>query len=332
MSYAASDEIVERILKSRKIDPHIHCRDGRQAYKATIRQVKEFAKDLGIVAIGDMPNKEPPITSERNVMSWLRFAESEGCLEGYYLYIGATNNPEQIEEAASVASENPKVLGIKYFTTGGGVLTISNEKDQLRFYETLAKHNYTDIVAIHCEKESLFRMDKWNPERPWTWNEARPPQAETAAVEDQIKFAKEAGFEGVLYILHVTVGETIDLIDAYRGDINIYCGVTPHHLLIPTSYMMGRNGLIYKTNPPVRPEKEVEILRERLEEGKIDCIESDHAPHTPNEKFEKYLSGYTSYEIYPRLIESLVSWGLGEERILDLTYNNAKRIFKKIIE
>jgi dihydroorotase-like cyclic amidohydrolase len=111
----------------------------------------------------------------------------------------------------------------------------------------------------------------------------------------------------------------------------IICGATPHSLLITTEDMKGKMGLKYKANPPIRPPETVYKLRKSLE--RIDFIESDHAPHSPEEKFANgYLSGYTSYEIYSPLIEALSSLGLTEKRIEDMTYNNAKKFFPKIKE
>ncbi len=97
------------------IDPHVHCRDWDQSYKATISSVMETARRNGVVAIVDMPNTQPPITTMELVARRLRTAEKEGCSEGYYLYVGATSDPQQLADAVDIIDSNPKVLGMKLY-------------------------------------------------------------------------------------------------------------------------------------------------------------------------------------------------------------------------
>jgi dihydroorotase len=317
------------------IDPHVHCRDGKLSYKATIKSVTDLARSQYVIAIFDMPNTDPPIISRHDVNERIKLAQSEGCLDGYYLYIGATNDKNQLEEAVEVAMNHPRVVGIKYSTAGKGKLAIKDEDEQKKVYETLAKCDYTGVLCVHSEKESYFKMDKWNPERPWTWNMARPSTAETGAVKDQIRFVKETGFKGTLYIPHVSVPTTVDTINEARNNISIVCGVTPHHLTISTSDMKDmewKKGIMYKVNPPVRSLWSVFGLREHLKLKKINWIESDHAPHSFKDKTEKFMSGFPSLENYFDTLRKLRDWGLPKEEILDLTYTNIKRVFTKVRE
>jgi len=316
------------------IDPHVHCRDWKLAYKgATIKSVKQLAESQYVDVIFDMPNTNPTMNSLRLVEERLRLAKSEGCSDGYYVYIGATKNENQLREAAHVATTHPKVVGIKFFTTGKpeDVLAITDEKDQKKVYETLTECDYTGVIGVHCEKESLFRMNRWKPEKPWTWNLARPKEAEVEAVKDQIRFVKKTGFDGTLYIPHVSAVETVNVIDNARSSISIVCGVTPHHLTKSTLDMREAYGIFYKCNPPIR-DMEKDGLKDCLIEGKIDWFETDHAPHSFREKTElPFMSGFPSLEYYHQTIELFRRWGLSKERIEDLTYNNIKRTFKKVI-
>ena len=88
------------------IDPHVHCRDWSQSYKATIKSVTELARSQGIVAIFDMPNTEPPILTKALVEKRLQTAIDENCIDGYYLYMGITSKPEQIREAVETFNSN----------------------------------------------------------------------------------------------------------------------------------------------------------------------------------------------------------------------------------
>lgn len=319
------------------VDPHVHCRDWKQSYKATIKSVTELARSQGVKAIFDMPNTDPPIISKELVEKRIKTAEEEECLDDYYLYIGITKYPEQIKEAVEVVKTNPKVVGIKMFAGKSvGDLTIPDESDQARVYEELSQLNYDGVLAVHCEKESLFRMNLWNPNNPQSWNFARPIESEIESVKDQIRFAKRAGFKGTLHICHISTPEAVEIIQKAKNDLHITCGVTPHHLSYSTLNMKGRKGLMYKVNPPLRDNSKVKTLRDYLKQGKIDWIETDHAPHTRQEKLYpltgEYMSGIQSLRFYSLFLNDLRKEGFTENQIYELTYGNIKRVFRKIVQ
>lgn len=326
--------------KQPHIDPHVHCRDWEQSYKATIKSVTEIARSQGVTAIVDMPNTQPQITSRRLVERRLETAKKEGCLDGYYLYIGATGDPEQIRDAVTVVDSNPKVLGMKlYAGKSVGNLQVAGEDEQEVVYKTLAELGYMGVVMLHCEKESLFNMLLWDPKRPYTWNLARPPQAEVESVKDQIKFAKEHGVKAHLHVCHISVPESVELVNSAKSDLRISCGITPHHATLSTDDMMTPESVRYKVNPPIRDIGLVRKMRGLLKEGKIDLIETDHAPHTLQEKefnpkkpANDYMSGIPSLNNYSSFIEGLAKDGFSDEQIRMLTYSNIKKIFPKIIE
>ncbi|MDE1860132.1 MAG: dihydroorotase [Candidatus Micrarchaeota archaeon] len=317
----------------KRIDPHVHCRDWGQSYKATIKSVTEIARRQGVVAIIDMPNTQPAITSEELVMRRLSTAESEGCLDGYYLYVGATRSPEQLKEAVRLVRDNPKVLGIKmYAGRSVGDLEVPDEEGQRAVYRALAGAGYTGPVMLHCEKESLFRMDLWDPKRPHTWLMARPPEAEVESVRDQIRLAIDSGLEAHLHICHISVPEAVELVNDARRELDISCGATPHHLTMSTDDMKTRDGITYKVNPPLRDRETAAGLMDLLKHGRIDWIETDHAPHTEDEKARSYLSGIQSLGTYSSFLEGLREDGFTDAQIERLTYSNIKRVFPKIIE
>jgi dihydroorotase len=196
---------------------------------------------------------------------------------------------------------------------------------------TLANAGYEGVLAVHCEKEALIK-DIFNPSEPFTHTLSRPNASEIESIKDQIRFAKEADFKGTLHICHVSCKESIELVDKARkaGGLKITCGVTPHHLLWSDEMMKSREGLLYKMNPPLRSKEDVEALRGALKEGKIDWIETDHAPHAVGEKMHKgHPSGYPSLYLYKKLVEeTLGEWGLGKKQINDLTSGNIIKTFK----
>lgn len=326
--------------EEKHIDPHVHCRDWDQSYKATIKSVTQTARRQGVIAIVDMPNTLPPITSRELVEKRLETADKEGCLKGYYLYVGATKDPKQITDAANVVDSNPKVLGMKlYAGKSVGDLQVAEENDQRTVYKTLAEIGYKGVVMLHCEKESLFKLELWNPIKPYTWGLARPPEAEIESVKDQIKFAKEYGVKAHLHVCHISLPESVELVNNAKSELNISCGVTPHHIMLSANDLRAPETVIYKVNPPIRDLEAVKKMKKLLAAGKIDIIETDHAPHSAQEKEyeehkakDSYMSGIPSLSSYSEFLSNLVMNGYSDDMIDRLTYSNIKKIFPKIVE
>jgi dihydroorotase len=322
-------------MKRKFIDPHVHCRDWGQSYKSTIAEVMKLAKSQGVVAICDMPNTDPPITTAELIGKRFQTAKDEGVDEGYYLFIGATTDPTQLKEAFYTAAAHPKVVGVKlYAGVSVGDLSVPSAEDQRLVYREAAKANYNGVIAVHCEEESLAQPAKWDPAKPASWNEAKPPIMEIVGVDNQIRFAKEEGFMGHLHICHVSTPEAVSRVHIEKEKMEISCGSTPHHLTLSTEIDMdSEKGILYKVNPPIRGRIAMLEMRRLLKKGWIDFIESDHAPHTFEEKTQPpFMSGIRSLEGYDLLIEGLLKDGFTEEQIAKLTYSNIKQVYTKIRE
>jgi dihydroorotase len=160
---------------------------------------------------------------------------------------------------------------------------------------------------------------------------ARPPQAETGSIEDQIKLVRASGFRGTLHICHVSTAESVGLVRSARPQIKITCGVTPHHLLWANTQMNSREGLLYKVNPPLRELNDCIALRQALKAGDIDWIETDHAPHPISEKlYPPYASGYPSLCLYGDLVDNILPmWGINANTIKNVTCSNIQKTFTK---
>lgn len=315
--------------RQKRIDPHVHCRDGKEAHKTTIKEVAELARTQGIDIIFDMPNTDPPILTEKDVRDRLKLAAGAGVK--YFLYVGLTAGETQIKKAVDLAKNHPQVVGLKLYTTyRTGPLNVSRETSQKMVYLKLKEAGYKGVLAVHCEKEKRFKSGIWDSQKPWTHSLVRPPGAEVESVNDQIKFAKEAGFAGKLHICHISCPESVDLVQNAKNRLNISCGVTPHHLSLTTEdqKIAPKFGLYYKVNPPLRDKKMVELLLKYLKDGKIDVVETDHAPHAAHEKSRPpYLSGMPSLNLYSHFLDQLRQEGVNETQIDNLTYWNIKRIF-----
>ncbi len=310
------------------IDPHVHCRDGREGYKETIAHVFKLCDEQGVGMIFDMPNTQPPLLSERDADARLQLVPP-GEKRRYRMYLGATADPAQLRAAAAAVANHEYLIGLKlYAGRSVGALAVVSERDQQAVYRTLAEAGYTGVLAAHCEKESLF-VNAFDPKQPPSHSLARPAAAEAQAIADQVRFAETAGFRGSLHICHVSSAAGLAAVRAARGRVKITCGVTPHHLLWSSAQAAGPAGLLYKVNPPLREPSDTVALRQALKNGEIDWIETDHAPHPVSEKlYPPYASGYPALCLYRRLVEELLPcWGLDGGRIRSVTGDGARRVF-----
>jgi dihydroorotase len=312
------------------IDPHIHLRDWNQTVKETVKHGIKVAHKAGLDGIFEMPNTDPAMTSIEKIKDRIQLADKaikELKLNIFHgVYAGLTPNPIQIKEMVDAYNKLfPRIVGFKMFAgKSTGDLSITQERDQRIIYSTLAKLNYKGIIAVHCEKESMFKPELWIPEKPETHCLARPPESETESVNDQIAFAKEEGFKGTLHIVHISVPESIELIESARKviDFKITCGITPHHALLNQEMMKKKDGILMKVNPPLRTKVMQQQMLQALFDGKIDWIETDHAPHNLKDKIEKHASGFPGMPFYPKFIKILKNKNISNQMIEDLTHNN----------
>lgn len=268
------------------IDAHVHLRDWGQSEKETLLHGMSIALFCGIDELFDMPNTSPPLTDRASVEKRIADAKRCGLPLRYHLYAGVTSDPKQIEEVVTLTREYPQeVIGLKMFAGHStGNMGLTEGETQKMVYRTLASLGYEGVVALHCEKESLLRPELEDPSDYSSHSLARPVEAEVASVADQIRYSEEVGFGGHLHICHLSSVSSLALVEeAKKKGRRISCAATPHHLLLNCSD--ASDHMLYaKMNPPLRNEAEREALFSALLAGRIDWIETDHAPHTLADK------------------------------------------------
>ena len=308
-------------------DPHVHLRDWNQSSKETIVHGMLTGARAGFDVFFDMPNCNPPLTDRTTIEKRIilgQKAEQELKTQGfdvhYHVYCGITEDSNQIREMVRAYNDLfSEVCGMKMFASQStGNMGIINPEAQKAVYRTLTEENYRGVIAVHCEKESLFR-----PEEP-AHSLRRPPESEEASVSDQIRFAEEAGFKGTLHIAHISTAGALEAVREARkrSIIRITCGATPHHILLNTE----NESAIVKMNPPLRDEENRRAIWNAIFDGTIDWIESDHAPHTLADK-ENGASGLPGFEGMLIAIRKLRDAGITEQRLSELLCTNALKAF-----
>ena len=264
------------------IDSHVHLRDFRQAYKGeTVKHGLEVARDSGVDAVFDMPNTSPPIMNEELVIKRLKLAKEANVPEVFYgLYIGLTQDLEQVKRAVDITRKFKEVIGMKLYAGHSvGNLGVTKTEQQFEVYNTLSKEGYKGVLAVHCVKESEMDSSKWHYENPISHCHSRPEKAEIESVGDQIMFANATNFKGKLHIAHISSPKAVDLVNqAGIFPVDASCGICPHHFIYDWTKMSNGNGILFKMNPPLREPSSREKMLDYLRGGKIDWIETDHAP------------------------------------------------------
>ncbi|MGO9310649.1 MAG: dihydroorotase [Spirochaetia bacterium] len=323
------------------IDPHVHLRDWGQADKETLRHGLSVAYRAGLDAVFEMPNTDPPLVTREAIQRRIDDADAARSSLGiqifHGLYAGLTAVPRQIEEAVRAWKELfPRVVGLKlYAGHSTGRMGVVDPREQALVYRTLAALGFTGVLAVHCEKEDLLRPSEWDPKRPVSHARARPPAAEVASVHDQKTFARAARFRGTLHVCHISTPWALDLLRGRHEEgtseelpaFRVTCGLTPHHALLDANMMESGEGLLLKVNPPLRPLPFPAAMLQRLMDGDIDWIETDHAPHTRRDKIEGFASGFPGFPFYPRFVRLLSRRGLAPDRIRELTHDAICRAF-----
>jgi dihydroorotase len=309
------------------IDAHVHVRDLQQAYKEDWETASMAALAGGVTTIFDMPNTLPATINLKNLNIKRKAAEMS--LVNYKFFIGATNsNQKDIEE---ILDKNaPDIAGIKVFLAGSVSNETVTDEDILKQVFELAKQ-YDKVVVIHTELQEL--LDKWQQRLPYNnilkHNAIRNRQCAIKGTELVLRLSEVIGNK--IYIAHVSTFEEIELIKKYKCNNQVFCEVTPHHLLLNES-ILEKVGNIGKVNPPLRSEKDNAALWQAINNGIADTIGTDHAPHTIEEKqqeYEKAPSGFPGLETCLLLLLNEVNEGnLKLEKLIELTSNNPAKIFQ----
>lgn len=319
------------------VDVHVHTRDFKQKEKETIDHALKVARTAGVSAILAMPNTDPTLSTEREVLDYRNLAEQSSVKDVYFgVYMAVTKDPEQIKNAVVMTEKySDFVKGLKLYaghSTGNiGVIAIP---EQYAVFEKLTKVGYKGVLAIHAEKESRMNSKLFDRNSPITHATlARPAEAEEESIIDMVAIAKQTGYKGKLHFVHISSSKSVELLEqAKKGGLDISSGVCPHHLVYDWNSMKEKNGILLKMNPPLRAPGENNLMLEHLREGRIDWIETDHAPHTLADKLGnnakgECASGISALHAWPLVVSYLTLKGFTRNRIEEVIGKKATERF-----
>ena len=287
------------------IDPQVHFRDPGQPEKEDLGSGSAAAVSGGITSFLDMPNNVPSITNLEGMQGKLDTAAKK-CVNNYGFFIGATeDNVADLQEVVGTKDKPiaiPGICGIKIFMgVSTGTLLVSDKVALEKIFTETA-----GLIAVHAEDE-----DRMNERRKLI--EGRTDVAAHAYYRDDItallatklsvELAIKTGHR--LHILHLTSGIEADYLADYctlpsKAEQHpiITTEVLPQHLTFDETDV-DEQGVRLQMNPPIRYAADRDILWSRLRDGTIQCIATDHAPHTLEDKakgFPKAPSGMPGVE------------------------------------
>jgi len=263
------------------IDPQVHFREPGLEHKEDLASGSLAAIAGGVTSFMEMPNTRPATTTPERLADKLARAAGRAHSD-HAFFLGATaENAEHLGEWERLAG----CAGVKVFMgSSTGDLLVRDDATLERVLRCGERR-----VAVHSEDE--YRLQERYAALEPGANVVRHPQVrdvETALRSTRRLFDLVERTRRKVHLLHVSTAEEIALLrERDLGEL-VTCEVTPNHLILAAPECYERFGAWAQMNPPVRDVRHRDALREALADGAIDCIGSDHAPHTLAEKSEPY--------------------------------------------
>ncbi len=280
----------EKLILPAGIDAHVHLREPGMTYKEDFATGTVSAAYGGISCVLDMPNTVPPVTNTTALQEKARIAKIKAVVDvGLYAGVSLNCDIETLSRSA--------VAFKVYLASTTGEMAIDDYGALPGIFEQISRTN--KVVCVHCEDKALINTNL-KPKSLKTHQKSRPNQCEASGIEKAIKCHDNAQ----VHICHVSTQEGVKLVK----NPEVTSEVTPHHLFLDYTSKLGAMG---KVNPPLREQKDQDALWNALNQGTIDILASDHAPHTLSEKevFEDAPSGMPGVETMLPLMLSRVKHG-----------------------
>ncbi|MES2477187.1 MAG: dihydroorotase [Verrucomicrobiota bacterium] len=272
-----------RIVMPAMFDAHVHFREPGFEAKETIASGTEAAINGGITGVVMMPNTSPAIDSGTVVGQVLDIAKRTARIPVYTS--GCVTKGRHGKELAGI--DGMRSLGVTMLTDDGD--TTGDAAVLFRAMQYASEFGM--FFASHCEVPELAGPRALN-EGPMSYRlgiKGSPACAEEIIIDRDIRLAHAAGAH--IHIQHVSSKLGMETIRWWksRGDVKVTAEVAPHHLLFADEDI-GDYDTNYKMNPPLRTKVDNEGLLQGLIDGVFDLIATDHAPHTPFEKSQDFVS------------------------------------------
>ena len=278
---SSDDQVVDckgAVVLPGLVDLHTHLREPGKEDAETVLSGSMAAAKGGYVAISAMANTSPVADTAGVVEQVYALGQSAGFVDVFP--IGAVTQGlagEALSEIGAMADSNARV---RVFSDDGNC--VHDPLVMRRAIEYVKK--FGGVIAQHAQEPALTKGAQMNEGdissrlglKGW------PAVAEEAIIARDVLLVDHV--KSRLHICHLTTAGGVEIIRwAKARGINVTAEVTPHHLLLTDDYANSYDP-IFKVNPPLRTQRDVEALREGLADGTIDIVATDHAPHPAEAK------------------------------------------------
>ncbi|NMC43111.1 MAG: dihydroorotase [candidate division Zixibacteria bacterium] len=298
------------------VDLHVHFREPGREDKETIMTGSRAAAAGGFTSVCCMPNTQPAIDNQETVKFVTSLAEKGDCR---VYCIGAITKNRAGQELSEIGD-----------LVKAGVVAISDDGDYVQNPEVMRRAleyaRMFDIPVIsHAEDVFLAAKGLMNEsfQSAKLGMTGRPAVAEEIAIIRDIKLAGLTG--GRLHIAHVSTAGGVEAIRRGKAEgVKVTAEATPHHFTLTDDLIGERFDTNLRVNPPLRTETDRQAVIAGLVDGTIDCIATDHAPHTDEEKDVEF------DQAPPGMIGLETCLGLAVTELVDKGYLTLLDVIRKL--
>ena len=311
------------------IDDQVHFREPGLTHKGDIESESRAAVAGGITSFIEQPNTVPNAVTQEILEEKYQIAAVKS-FANYSFMMGATN--DNLEE---VLKTNPRnVAGIKIFLgSSTGNMLVDNEATLEKIFSSTPM-----LIAVHCEDEATIKnnlalfKEQYGDDVPVTAHHLiRSAEACYISSSKAVALAKKTGAR--LHIFHLSTAKEMELFSNKipLEDKKITAEVCVHHLWF-TDEDYKTKGNFIKWNPAVKTAEDRKELWKALNDGRIDVIATDHAPHTKEEKSQSYLNAPSGGPLVQHAVVAMFEahhqGKISVEKIVEKMCHNPAKIFK----
>ncbi|MBT8454225.1 MAG: dihydroorotase [Deltaproteobacteria bacterium] len=258
------------------VDLHVHLREPGQEYKEDIGSGLDAAAAGGFTAVCPMPNTKP--TNDTRAITEMMISRAKEHGGARLMPFGAVTRGQRGTELTEMADlREAGAIGVS--DDGVCVMNAAVMRHGMEYART-----FDLLVSQHCEDHDLTHGAQMHEGARSTQLGLRgwPRAAEDIIVARDLILAETTGAR--YHVAHISSFGAVRLIrEAKSRGLRVSAEVTPHHLLFTDEALLSYDTYC-KVNPPLREAEDLEALREAIADGTIDCIATDHAPHSELEK------------------------------------------------
>ena len=303
-------------------DVHVHFREPGFFYKETIKTGSLAAARGGYTDVCTMPNLNPVPDSVENIKEQIEIIEKDAVVRVHpYAAITVGEKGETLTNMEALAP-----YCIAFSDDGKGVQSEAMMRSAMLKAKALGK-----IIVAHCEVNSLLRGGYIHDGQYAKAHGHRGicSESEWGQIARDLELVRRTGC--AYHVCHISCNESVELIRKAKAEgVDVTCETAPHYLIFNDMDLKESGN--FKMNPPIRSEEDRQALIKGLQDGTIDMIATDHAPHSSEDKsrvLKDSLMGVVGLETaFPALYTYLVKPGIITlERLIELMAINPRRRF-----